>query len=203
MDTPGAATPVFLHSYRALQRPFSCKRPESRGKEDNMQVQEIPIKELLRINILLERGDCKNFREALKYNGNNALVKMMVGEAIGSFARSLNIDGKIDLYMGTSYVPYEKQSALRILKRDCTPDDVVKAIGCIYMIELAEDFIYAVELAEGYGVDYMDYIPNVVRKLNEDDVRRIFRYLEPMFTVLKMSEITEEAVVSEFQAANM
>ena len=49
----------------------------------------------------------------------------------------------------------------------------------------------------------MDYIPNVVRKLNEDDVRRIFRYLEPMFTVLKMSEITEEAVVSEFQAANM
>lgn len=150
---------------------------------------EMTINEILRISILLEKGICRTLREALSYDGaRDQRVRRMVEKTIQSFARSLNIlDGKADLYMGASHVPYDRQSSLRILRRDLTPYDVVRAITKIFMIELAGE----------YGCDEY-HLPENTRKMWLEDVRRIFKYLEPMFIVLDMKNITEEAVAAEY-----
>ena len=152
-------------------------------------MKEITIAELLRINILLEKRICDSLNEALVYDGvRDQQVRRMVENTIQSFARSLNIlEGKADLYMGATHVPYDRQSSLRILRRDLTARDVVKAIARIFMIELAGE------------LGCKDYnLPPTARKMNEADVRRIFGYLKPMFIVLDMGRITEEAVAADF-----
>lgn len=160
---------------------------DGRGKEGKMK--EITIAELLRVNILLEKRICDSLTEALVYDGaRDQQVRRMVEKTIQSFARSLNIlEGKADLYMGATHVPYDRQSSLRILRRDLTPYDVVRAITRIFMIELAGE----------YGCDEY-HLPQNTRKMWVEDVRRIFKYLEPMFMVLDMKKITEEAVAAEY-----
>ena len=148
-------------------------------------MKELTIMELLRTNILLERGACKSLSEALDYDGpENGLAKRMAEKTIQSFARSLNIlGGKADLYMGASNVPYERQSSLRILRMGCSPDDVLRAIMRIFMVERGA----------AYGCE--DYeLPPEARRLSISDVKRLYRYLEPMFIVLGIA-VTEEAVV--------
>lgn len=157
-------------------------------------MKEITIMELLRTNILLEKGVCESLSEALYYDGpENGLAKRMAEKTIQSFARSLNILGrKADLYMGASNVPYERQSSLRILRRDCSPDDVLRAIMRMFMVERGA----------AYGCEYYE-LPPEARKLSSmstSDVKRLYRYLEPMFIVLEMEEMTEEAVVSAYMA---
>lgn len=152
-------------------------------------MKEITIAELLRVNILLEKRICDSLTEALVYDGaRDQQVRRMVERTIQSFAESLKIgDGTVNLYMGATHVPYDRQSSLRILRRDLTANDVIRAITRIFMIELAGE----------HGCDEYN-LPQNTRKMWVEDVRRIFKYLEPMFMVLDMKKITEEAVAAEY-----
>ena len=155
-------------------------------------IKECALKEMLRVNILLEKGICNNISEALVYDGaRDRQVRGMIEEAIQSFSRSLYIlekKVKTDRYMGVIYVPCNWISLWDLLRnlKNLTADAVKVAITRVFMVELAAEI----------GCEECD-IPATARKMDEEDVRRIYGYLKPMFVMFNV-KITEDAVVAEF-----
>ena len=150
-------------------------------------MKEMTIKETVRINVLLERGAARTLREALAYDGDeNTLAKRIADKTIQSLARdNMILDGKVDLYMGADNVPYRKQSSLRVLAKNVSNSDVMRACIRISSVERA------------YALGCQEYeLPK--KPLTVEEVRKYYKYIEPIFQLIEAVQINEDDVVLAF-----
>ena len=143
------------------------------GKEKK----DMSIKELIIVNLLLLKGVCTSFTQALACVMNNGTpdeIERIASKIVQSFARSLNLIGnKADLYMGATNVPFDKQSSLRLFKKTVSAKDVAEAVIRVFMME-------------------NDRTPN--EKTEREAIIGIYKYIEPIFVVLDVPMAEEDVV---------
>ena len=148
-------------------------------------MKEMTIRELLILNILLEKKICTNLVDAISYDGTELdKTEKMADKAIQSFARGLNLlggKGKSDLYMGATNVPYEKQSSLRLFKAQVSDSDIIDAIQRMYLVDTNQ-----------YGSTL-----NPTWIETDEECIRYFRFIRPWFEVLDIP-VNNENILTAF-----
>lgn len=145
-------------------------------------MKDLTIRNTLITNILLLKGVCKNLSEAITYSGPELeKAEMIADKAIQSFARTLNLlNSKGDLYMGATHVPFEKQNSLRLFKKTVQPEDVAEAIHRMYMVETGR---------------YRNVtIHDDFTELTDEEIKRLYNYLEPWFLLLEVPMTAEHVI---------
>ena len=95
------------------------------------------------------------------------------------------LDGKVDLYMGADNVPYKKQSSLRVLAKNVSNSDVMRACIRISSVERA------------YALGCREYeLPK--KNLTVEEVRKYYKYIAPIFQLIEAVQINEDDVVLAF-----
>ena len=152
-------------------------------------MREMTIRNLLTLNILVERGICGTMNEALCCTGQELQLADRIAEKIiqGIARSTAMLTGKANLYAGTENVPYKKQNSLRILRRDIRPEDILAGMSYAYYAERGRT-------PEGISGDFL--------KISEEEAEKLFRYLKPMISVLGI-EISEAEILEQFRVESM